>query len=299
MITKKEIAKLEGLAYLYAVSKAKSKKEVAEKLGTSVDTVTKYIAELEAELKTRFLMSNGRGTVITPEGRRILGVADDIIKAIRSLGDYEENAMAYRGIVRLGLTDSISEYLQVENLSGFLQKYPDIHVEAYIGNNLPDMNSLEIDICVAYEVPDGDNLVVVASHELKCGLFASPEYLKNYGHPKNMEDLTKNHRLCYKTYGKVYLNGWKDILEKAEHVVYQTNSVHSLRGAMEAGICIGICPFSYRSKNLIHLSNLNFEFNLPIYLIAHKDTKDMPRIRVMIDYIRDLMKMRSFEQDIL
>lgn len=88
MISKKDISKLEGLLYLYALSKSKSKREVAEKLGTSVDTVNKYISDLESELKTYFLMSSGRGTVITPEGERILSVSKEIVRALRSIDLY-------------------------------------------------------------------------------------------------------------------------------------------------------------------------------------------------------------------
>lgn len=61
MINKKDILKLESLLYLYAFSKHGSKRAVAEKLGVSVGTVNKYISDLQAETKTYFLKSNGRG----------------------------------------------------------------------------------------------------------------------------------------------------------------------------------------------------------------------------------------------
>lgn len=54
MINKKDISKLESLLYLYAFSKHGSKRAVAEKLGASVDTVNKYISDLQAETKTYF-----------------------------------------------------------------------------------------------------------------------------------------------------------------------------------------------------------------------------------------------------
>ena len=81
MINKKDISKLESLLYLYAFSKHGSKRAVAEKLGASVDTVNKYISDLQAETKTYFLKSNGRGTFITPEGKRVLKVAENIVAA--------------------------------------------------------------------------------------------------------------------------------------------------------------------------------------------------------------------------
>ena len=115
MISKKDISKLEGLLYLYAVSKTNSKREVAGKLGTSVDTVSKYLADLENELKTYLLVSNGRGTVITPEGERILDAANDIVRVMRSIGDTEAAAEddVYNGIVKISMPDSVAEKRKV------------------------------------------------------------------------------------------------------------------------------------------------------------------------------------------
>lgn len=86
MISKRDILKIESLLFLQAISEAGSKREVAGQLGTSVDTLNKYLSEFEAEMKTKFLISNGRGTVITPEGKRMLDIAQDVVRAVRSMG---------------------------------------------------------------------------------------------------------------------------------------------------------------------------------------------------------------------
>lgn len=80
MISKRDILKIESLLFLQAIFEAGSKREVAGQLGTSVDTLNKYLSEFEAEMKTKFLISNGRGTVITPEGKRMLDIAQDVVR---------------------------------------------------------------------------------------------------------------------------------------------------------------------------------------------------------------------------
>lgn len=296
MITKRDIAKLEGLTYLYALSLTKSKKEVAEKLGTSVDTVNKYISELETELKTHFLVSNGRGTVITPEGHRIIKIADDIIKAIRSLDDYEDTVSSYSGIVRLGMIDSLSNYISIETLSSFLEKYPKITIETNIADSLPDMNTLEIDLGVSYEIPQNGNLLVIDQHIIKCGLFASQKYIDKYGQPQDMEDLFKNHYHCCKYTGKPRSLLWQDFFKHLEHVAYQTNSIYSMRRAIDGGVGIGICPITDGYKNLVHINKIKFSLDLDLYILAHKDTKDIPRINIVIEHIKKHMQIRDREQ---
>lgn len=85
MITKKDIAKLEGLLMLVAVSENNSKKKVAEALNLSVDTLNKYISDLEKELGTKLVTSNGRGSVLTYEAQNIINLGFDIKKVVRSV----------------------------------------------------------------------------------------------------------------------------------------------------------------------------------------------------------------------
>lgn len=292
MITKKDISKLDSLLYLYAISQTGSKREVAEQLGTSVDTINKYMAEFEAELKTKFLSCNGRGTVITPEGKQILTISEDVVRAIRSLGDYADRATAYKGIVRLAMPDAIADHFGPKELCKFVKKYPDISFENQVSNKMPDIGVMEADICMDYEVIQHPDTVLIASKEVKGGLFASQKYLDTYGHPLNIDDLVENHRLCSKTTYENYVPDWAEIVSNAKHMVYKTNSIFSMRDILEAGIAIGISPYGYGRANLVHLKNLNFNYSVRIYLMAHKDTKDMPRIRVVLDFLKEMMAKR-------
>ena len=157
----------------------------------------------------------------------MLEVATDIVKALRSMNDYAEGAVSYSGIVRLGMPDAIADYLGSERLSAFFEKFPDIHVENTVSAKMPDMSTLEADICLNYETLPNEDLVLIRSKTVPCGLFASQEYLTKYGLPKNMDDMLENHRIC----------------DKYNH----------------------------------------------IYMMAHKDTKDMPRIRAALDYLKGVL----------
>lgn len=289
MITKKDIAKLESLLYLYAISKSKSKRNVAEQLGTTVDTINKYIADLEAEQKTKFLVSNGRGTVITPEGRRILKISENMVRAVHELESYAEAAESYAGVVRVATLDSIVDYIASDKIFAFMRKYSDLVVEMKVTNELPDMGTLETDICIDYQPPQNQDTVLIAAKKVRFGLFASQKYLDEFGTPKNLRDLCNNHRICIKE-GKITATPVaSNMLKNAKYVVYKTNSIRELRTVLTKGIGIGICSFSFGHEHLVHLKHLNFEFTKEIYLIAHKDTKDMPRIRLVLEYLKTLL----------
>ncbi|MDY4842096.1 MAG: LysR family transcriptional regulator [Alphaproteobacteria bacterium] len=121
---------MEGVLYLHALSKSNSKREVADKLGISVDTLNKYISDLESELKTIFFTSSGRGTTVTPEGERLLKMSEQIIKLVKSLSIFEDMANNCKGTVRLSMPDTIACYLgmvNMVNLSILLYKFKEFN----------------------------------------------------------------------------------------------------------------------------------------------------------------------------
>lgn len=290
MLTKKEILKLEGLLYLYALSKASSKREVCRNLGISADTLNKYLDFLEQELGTRFFNSGGRGTSLTPEGYQLIKQSENIIRTIRSIGNYENEASAYKGTIRLCMTDAIADYFGPDNIFEFMQRFPDTNLETTITNKLPNMETLEADIFIGYQPHTDPDTVIIAHKQVCCRLFAAKRYLSLYGMPKNMDDMLENHRICDKHEHTVYVPQWKDIISKAKHVVYRTNSIFQFRHYLNEGVGIGICPTIYGNNKLYPITSVDFEFDIDVFLMAHKDTKDMPRIRVMLDYLKELLE---------
>lgn len=292
MITKRDITRLQGLLYFYAISQAKSKREVAEKLGVSVDTINKYIDDLQNGFKNYFVASNERGSVITPLGKQILELANEVVRVVRNLDQYIDVSDSSKGVVRMWMADAISDYLGVESLFDFFEEFPNVRLESRVNGRIPNISKMETDICLSYEMPQGSNLVLVASKQVRCGLFASRGYIEKYGKPKDRKDLIENHRICSKVEHERYTESWREIVMQAKHVVYTTNSVHSLRRALTAGFGVAICPYMYASEELIPLKEVNFDFDINLYLLAHKETKNLKRIRAVLDRLTTLLESR-------
>lgn len=185
MITKKDFIKLEGLLYLLSVMQYKSKRKVAEELNTSVDTINKYIDDLEEELGFTVLTSNGRGSVLTPEAEKILDSLNkvtNILEETASLASYKNQVS---GKVRFGMTEGVSSCLFPYEIMDFYNKYPKIHIETISSDSRINMNIMEVDINISNDAPLGAELVLIAAIKLKCGLFASKSYIDAFGMPKN------------------------------------------------------------------------------------------------------------------
>ena len=62
MITKKSLQNLNGLLMLSAIAKYQSKRKVEEVTNSSIDTVNKYISNLEQVLAVQLVVNNAKGT---------------------------------------------------------------------------------------------------------------------------------------------------------------------------------------------------------------------------------------------
>lgn len=65
MITKRDINTIESLLLFMAVTQHSNKRKASEALNTSVDTINKYIDNLEQDLSLKLLYSDSRGTNLT------------------------------------------------------------------------------------------------------------------------------------------------------------------------------------------------------------------------------------------
>lgn len=171
----------------------------------------------------------------------MLDIAQDVVRAVRSMDDYAEEADAYSGVVRLAMPDAIADYIGMREVGEFIRKYPDLSFENNITNEMPDIGALEADICIIMTAfPSRRGNCRHQGNRLRP--LRSPKYIEEHGTPRDMDDLLANHFIIAKSSHEKYAPGWSELLEKARHVIYRTNSVFSFRYALKAGIGVGISP---------------------------------------------------------
>lgn len=140
------------------------------------------------------------------------------------------------------------------------------------------------DIGLTNKEPTSPNVVVMREIKVKCGFFASPEYLDTHGYPIDFDDMVATHRILTTADSAGYISGWKDTLKKPDFVNFNTTSHNSLVALVHAGLGIAVLPLFYKREGLVCLDNLSCESSLKFYLCAHKNVKDIPRVRAVINF---------------
>ncbi len=96
--------------------------------------------------------------------------------------------------LRVGATSIFSTMVLPDIMGGFLKKHLDTKFNLVGSNELFDLKTGEVDILIWPINLKEKNLVTRPLKTYHYGLFASAEYLKEFGKPQSVEDL-KNHRL--------------------------------------------------------------------------------------------------------
>lgn len=260
----------------------------AVKGGMKQSNMSTIIKDLEDTVNSKLLTRGSRGVMMTDAGKKVYEIACDLDKTIHRITNFSAVECNISGSVRLWTSDGLAAGYLSSCLPGFYVKYPDVHIDIVCSIDSPNV-LYDADLAVVFEEPRNADAVILAEHELTFGLFASMDYLSKNGYPKNMKDLQENHRICTRdNFSDVWQN-WRDIIIGCKHVVASTNSSSLLMQLTRDGIGIAVHPVgvAQQENNLVLLDQLGFELTHPYWIISHKDAKDLPKVRALIDYIKE------------
>lgn len=123
------------LEVFYAVAKRLSFTKAAAELYVTQPAVTKHIHELEQQYKSKLFDRQGNKIQLTAAGTILLNHAENIFSIYRAI-EFDMNALLQvdKGIIHLGASSTISQYLIAPILAGFKKKFNEIELRLTTGN---------------------------------------------------------------------------------------------------------------------------------------------------------------------
>ena len=129
--------KLELYRTFREVARRGSFSAAAEALFISQSAVSQSIKNLESQLGVALFDRRGKQIALTPEGRLLYGYIDEGLKSIRQgeeqLGQY---AKLEKGELKIGVSDTISRFVILNQLDSFHRIYPYIHLSIINGTSI-------------------------------------------------------------------------------------------------------------------------------------------------------------------
>jgi DNA-binding transcriptional LysR family regulator len=185
--------RLEAMALLVSSAEEGSFSAAGRKLGVSLPTISRKVAELEAHLKTQLLVRSGRKLVMTEAGvvyveacRRILR---DVTEAeSRACGEYN----VPRGELTLTAPVVFGRLHVLPVVYEFLAAFTEIKVRMTLTDRNLSLVQDQIDMAVRIgELPDNGQIAtrVGSVRRVVCG---SPAYFATRGVPQTPEELVRH-----------------------------------------------------------------------------------------------------------
>lgn len=269
-------------------AKNSSINKTAEANGMKQANLSKLLKTLEDKLQCHLLERTHNGIKLTENGHEVFKYACDLDKAIYKVKNFTTSEKNVSGKIRLWTSDGLGTGYLSACLADFVEKYPDIKVDIVCSLEMPNFSTT--DMAVVYEQPKFDDSEIVSEYNLQFDLFASMSYLSQYGYPRNIKDLQENHRICDReNFAGVWVK-WKKMIDGAQHVVATTNSSAMLLHMTRDGVGVGLHPIAIgkKEKNLVQLSKLGLQLSHPFWIVSHKDAQEIPKIKALIDHIKEV-----------
>lgn len=123
------------LKVFYSVARRLSFTKAASELFISQPAVTRHIHELEEEYQNKLFERRGNRIFLTDSGRVLLRYTEQLFDIYRKIEfDMGTFAHEHRGLLHLGASTTVSQYVIPPMLASFRQKYPHIHLNLINGN---------------------------------------------------------------------------------------------------------------------------------------------------------------------
>ena len=180
-------------------------------LGMSKASVSKRVAELEANCGVRLLNRSTRSLSLTDAGEVLLERSVQLVEnAERTLADLQEFAIKPQGRLRMTAPSGLANEWLTGVLIDFMDQHPDVSISIDFTNRDVDLVEEGVDIALQGGRIEDLNLIVRRLAPVQTVLCASPGYWARHGLPKVPEDLERHALLRFSVMPQGYLPLQKD-----------------------------------------------------------------------------------------
>jgi DNA-binding transcriptional LysR family regulator len=276
---------------------------VARDRNVDPSSVSRAIASLEEELGIRLFQRTTRQLSPTEAGmayfQRIEPLVEEIQQAIDVAADMSGQP---KGTLRITASVSFGLKRIIPLLPDFRSMYPDLTVDLLLTDTTVDLFTERIDLAIRLGLLADSTLIaqqLMKTHYFVC---ASPQYLKQTGHPKIPNDIEKHNCLLFPLAG--FRSRWRfknsdreetEVLVRGDTII--SNAI-ALQQCAIAGMGLALLPNwliedDLRDGRLVNVfpsyDVMATEFDTAAWLVYPSRAYVPLKVRVFIDFLKLLI----------
>jgi len=283
------------------VAELSSFTKAAEGLGLPKATLSNTIQKLEAQMGTRLLQRTTRRVQMTQDGQIFYDRCKDLLADVDELESlFQRGAEHVNGRIRIDMPSGVARNILVPSLPEFLEEFPNVELELSCTDRRVDLIREGFDCVIRVGTLTDSGLMARPLGQFTLINCASPKYLKRFGLPKNLEDLSTHHLIHYvstlgaKPEGFEYHDGEKYRSQRVGGRVIVNNADAYLSGCL-AGLGIIQVPLVAVKRHLADgglkevLPALRAE-PMPVSLIYPHRRHLAKRVQLFMAWVERVMK---------
>ncbi|MDZ7751226.1 MAG: LysR family transcriptional regulator [Gammaproteobacteria bacterium] len=247
------------LQVFHTVARLLSFTKAAEALHMTQPAVTFQVRQLEDYFNTRLFDRTHNRISLTEAGQRVYGFADQISRLYDEMeGSVRELTGDISGVLMIGASMTVAEYMLPALLGDFKKKYPEVNIRLKVSNTegiVSMVEDNEIDLGVVEAPVSNKNLAVELCRADQLVVVVSPEHeLASRDHVEVSELL--NHPYICREEGSGTREVIHEYLRSAGlstselNTVMELGSPEAIKGAVEANMGISVLSRTTLSKEL-------------------------------------------------
>lgn len=276
-----------------AVLDAGSLMGAARALGAQQPTLSRHVAELEAQLGAPLFERTGRGVLPTAAALAIADSARQMQAGAEQLArGLHKSREATTGTVRITTSEVAASWLLPPLLARLQQAEPGIQVELVASDRLSNLLRREADIAVRMVRPAQQSLVARKLGDVAIVAAAHERYLQRAGTPRRPEDLVGHRLIGFDTDDSIrrgFAAQGHQLPREAFSLRTDNQLAYGRLVAAGAGIgfvaayCVrqwpGVCAVLPTLKAPI----------LPCWLAVHREIRGSARVRRVYDFLAEAL----------
>lgn len=279
----------DDLRIFACLADAGSFRAAASALKLSVNTVRTRVARIEDRAGEALLLRGFDGVKLTPSGVRLRDMALSMRGAAVANGIESSSYRKQADELRIGTSEGLGSGWLTPRLLDLQQHFPDLTMTMICDNDLQRDNDENVDIGVVWRVPRNPNLIVSKLATLHFMPFASRDYVRKFGVPRDADDLLK-HRFIEQVSPGIrseLLDQLVGTERPAGFLPIRTNSSLALFWAVANGAGIAFMP-TYVTALVSKLVPIDLPFRLKfdLFYYYHPEARNCPIVRAGIEWLK-------------
>ncbi|PDT44841.1 hypothetical protein CO661_26590 [Sinorhizobium fredii] len=293
---------VEAMRVAVAVARYKSFSAASKDLRISAPSVSRIVAELEADLGVRLFNRTTRQLNLTEAGTEFVqkssGLLEELDLMRSAVRDRHETP---RGRLRLSCVTAFGNECLAPVLPEFKRRYPQLDISMDLCNRLVDLIGEHFDVAVRVGPLSDSSLIGQRIFTQRIVLVASPQFCESYGTPRTLDDIKACPSVTQVSgeWGRMHRffhNGNVIDFEVAQHLIM--NSARAVRNASIAGLCYSLLPDfmvdrDIAENRLVRLLPDYEPVEQPVFAFYAQRRYVPQKIRVFIDFLTEVFSRKE------